>query len=160
MVGLLGKDEIERILENGMVGHLGCHAGGRTYVVPITYAYADGCIYGHTAEGLKLAMMRQNPEVCLEVDEVVGPSKWRSVIAWGTFEELYGADVAKALQILLERYFSREASDTPHGPLGPHRRGSLRPDAHVYRIRLTEMTGRFEEDEEEEAPRSPLKLVG
>ncbi len=152
MVGKLNPEEIERVLENGTIAHFGCHAGGRTYVVPITYAYANGTLYGHTAEGLKLAMMRDNPEVCIEIEEIEGPARWRSVIAWGVFEPVVEAhESAQALQLLLERYFSRQASDVPRGPLGPHRRGQLRPDAQLYRIRLTEKTGRFEAGLEEDA---------
>ncbi|MDI3285511.1 MULTISPECIES: pyridoxamine 5'-phosphate oxidase family protein [Polyangium] len=145
MVGKLSPDEIERVLGTQMIAHLGCHAGGRTYVVPITYAYEDDYVYSHTSEGLKLAMMRENPEVCVEVEKIDGPAHWRSVIAWGTFEELTGRDAAHALQVLLERYFSREASETARGPLGPHRQGAVHPDAHLYRIHLTEKTGRFED---------------
>jgi len=144
MIGKLGPDEIEEVLTRETIARLGCHAGGRTYVVPITYAYAEGDVYGHTCEGMKLAMMRQNPEVCVEVEAIEGPSRWRSVIAWGTFEELFDKDAARALEILLERYFSRQASETACGPLGPHRRGVPHPDAHLYRIHLTEKTGRFE----------------
>ena len=38
MVGWLSPAEIEELLHTELVAHLGCHADGRTYVVPITYA--------------------------------------------------------------------------------------------------------------------------
>ena len=37
MVGWLSPAEIEDLLHTELVAHLGCHADGRTYVVPITY---------------------------------------------------------------------------------------------------------------------------
>lgn len=147
MVGKLNPEEIENLLKNGMIAHLGCHAAGRTYVVPITYAYANDTVYGHTAEGLKLAMLRDNPEVCVQIEQIDGPMQWRSVIAWGTFEQVVQADeIAKALQLLLDRYYAPDRSQLARGPLGPHRRGRVRPDAQVYRIRLTEKSGRFESE--------------
>ena len=35
-------------------------------------------------------MMRENPWVCVEVDHMDNLANWRSVIAWGRFEELGG----------------------------------------------------------------------
>jgi hypothetical protein len=144
MIGRLSPEEIERVLSSQMIGRIGCHAGGRTYVVPVTYAYDGESIYGYTGEGMKLRMMRDNPEVCFEVEQIDDPSRWRSVIAWGSFEELYGQEAAHALQILLDRYAVQALGETALPPLGPHRRGAIHPDAHLYRVRLGEKTGRFE----------------
>ena len=41
MLGSLSSAEIEDLLRTEVVARLGCHAEGRTYVVPITYVY-DG----------------------------------------------------------------------------------------------------------------------
>ena len=46
MLGTLDAARIEALLGEEVVGRIGCHAEGRTYVVPITYVYADGCVYG------------------------------------------------------------------------------------------------------------------
>ncbi len=45
-------------------------------------------VYGHTMEGMKINMMRKNPRVCFEVDVMQNMANWKSVIAWGEFEEL------------------------------------------------------------------------
>jgi nitroimidazol reductase NimA-like FMN-containing flavoprotein (pyridoxamine 5'-phosphate oxidase superfamily) len=42
-------------------------------------------------QGRKVEMMRQNNEVCFEVDEIYDMSNWKSVVAWGAFEELKGS---------------------------------------------------------------------
>ncbi|MGZ3510070.1 MAG: pyridoxamine 5'-phosphate oxidase family protein [Vulcanimicrobiaceae bacterium] len=143
MIETLPDEEIERILCDQFVGRLGCHADGRTYVVPIAYAYADNCIYGHSTEGVKIRMMRKNPNVCFEVERVDALSRWRSVIAWGRYEELHGQSAREALRILLLRFLTTKTHALDH-PLPPTRPGVLDEKGIVYRIRLTEKTGRFE----------------
>ena len=88
MFGHLGEDAIEIILRRQLIGHIGCHANDTTYVVPISYAYEDNCVYAHTHEGMKLNMMRQNPKVCFEVYAMENMANWQSVVAWGDFEEV------------------------------------------------------------------------
>ena len=39
MLGELNRSQIDEILESQAVGRIGCHAGGKTYVVPVTYVY-------------------------------------------------------------------------------------------------------------------------
>ena len=43
MLGHLNQEPIEQVLRSEVIGRLGCHASGRTYVVRVTYAY-DGLI--------------------------------------------------------------------------------------------------------------------
>ena len=64
----LDRHEIDDFLERELVGRIGCHADGVTYVVPIIYAYDGVAFHAHTIEGRKLRMMRTNPRVCFEVD--------------------------------------------------------------------------------------------
>jgi nitroimidazol reductase NimA-like FMN-containing flavoprotein (pyridoxamine 5'-phosphate oxidase superfamily) len=45
-------------------------------------------LYGFTTPGQKIEWMRENPLVCVEVDEVTAHNQWVSVIAYGRFEEL------------------------------------------------------------------------
>ncbi len=87
MLSVMTHDEIEQLLLRGVVGRIGCHAEGRTYVVPIRYAYDGECVYAQSAEGLKLRTMRSNPNVCFEVDDIEEPARWSSVMAWGTYDE-------------------------------------------------------------------------
>jgi len=68
MIGDLDKYEIEKVLRQQIIGRLACHANDKTYIVPISYAYDGIYIYGHTYEGMKIRMMRENPKVCFEVE--------------------------------------------------------------------------------------------
>jgi uncharacterized protein len=148
VLGHLDADEIDELLARGIVGRIGCHAGGRTYVVPITYAYEDGAIIGHSANGLKLQMMRENPNVCFEVDQMDDLANWRSVIAWGRYEELHGAEADHALAQLLGKLLPLTATSETSHPVKDlahqHRAMAEGVPAVVYRIRLTERSGRFE----------------
>ncbi len=148
MLGQLNEREIEDVLEHELLGRIGCHAGDRTYVVPVTYAYEGGAVYGHSAEGLKLRMMRANPNVCFEVDRMDDLATWRSVIAWGRFEELRGAEADHGFALLMARLLPvAVTSETshPHKSLTHQYRAQEEGlSAVVYRIALSEKSGRFE----------------
>lgn len=143
MIRILADDEIERMLAQEFVGRLGCSADGRPYVVPVAYAYHNGCVYSHSADGLKIRMMRKNPYVCFEVDRVENEFNWRSVVAWGTFEELHGEPAEDAMRVILLKFLPAKAHAA--GDLPVSRPGVLEAGAVVYRIRLTERTGRFQQ---------------
>jgi hypothetical protein len=146
MLGELTQTEIQSLLSTEVVARIGCHANGRTYVVPITYAYDDGAIIGHSGDGMKVEMMRKNPFVCVEVDRMDTLANWRSVIAWGHYEELTGRTAVDAIEKLANRLAHLSPSETSV-PAPGRGRGGQEPPAHavvVYRIRLTETTGRYE----------------
>jgi nitroimidazol reductase NimA-like FMN-containing flavoprotein (pyridoxamine 5'-phosphate oxidase superfamily) len=148
MLGELTPEQIDVVLFSEVVGRPGCCSEGRTYVVPITYVFDGGAIYAHSAEGLKIRMMRANPQVCFEVDQRENLANWRSVVAWGVFEERHGKEALDALQILVARLMPVVTSDTlrlpDHLALATARPLADAPKTIIYRIRLTERTGRFE----------------
>src|ERR1700688_573053 len=88
MLGTLKMPEIEQLLSKQVVGRIGCRYGESVYIVPISYAYDGKYVYCHTHEGRKVDLMRLNPKVCFEVDNMPNMANWQSVIAWGEFEEL------------------------------------------------------------------------
>ncbi len=132
----LSRDEIDEFLRGQRIARLGCHAGGETYVVPVIYAYEDGAIVTVTTEGRKTAMLRENPRVCVEVDSYDADSRgsWRSVIAYGSSEELAGEEIEAALALLRERFARAAGREAPSRALGE---GTV-----VLRIRLDEASGR------------------
>jgi len=142
----LNSEEINKLISSQLVGRLGCHADGLTYVVPVSYAYHDNCVYVRTFEGRKLGMLRKNPKVCFQVDDTRNLSNWKSVIAWGDFEELLTEeDRNTAIAILGSRKFPFNNSETMHlsndWPFSPDHsevRGIF------FRIHLYEKTGKCE----------------
>jgi nitroimidazol reductase NimA-like FMN-containing flavoprotein (pyridoxamine 5'-phosphate oxidase superfamily) len=152
MLGKLAPEEIEQLLASEITGRIGCHADGRTYVVPITYVYSAGDVYCHSPEGLKVRMMRKNPAVCFEVDRVEDIGNWRSVIANGSYEELAGREAVAAMDVLISRFVAIERKDQAH-PSYVFRESEAEPpradgrEIVLFRIRLAEKTGRFERTE-------------
>lgn len=149
MLGDLSPEEIETLLRTEFTARIGCHAEGRTYVVPVTYAYEADSVYGHSTKGLKIQMMRKNPEVCFEVDRVEDIGNWKSVIAWGRFEELGGSKALAAMDVLIARLtpLAPKLDLHPSYVLRAAEAESSKVDGRgvvLYRIRLTERTGRFE----------------
>ena len=140
MLGELNADQIEDLLRTEVIARIGCLRDGRVYVVPITYVYDGTYVWGHAMDGAKLSAMRADPRVCIEVEHVDDLSNWRSVIAWGTFEECHHDDWAAGMTLLVERIMpllTLPPHQSPPDPAGPHR-------GTVYRIRLETKTGRFE----------------
>jgi hypothetical protein len=128
--------ETDAFLRGQRIARLGCHAGGVTYIVPVIYAYDDGTVVTVTTEGRKTAMLRENPQVCVEVDEydTDGRGSWRSVIAQGSCEELAGDAIEPALALLRERFARTAGRAAEPRPLGPN--------VVVLRITLGEVSGR------------------
>jgi uncharacterized protein len=149
MIGSMEKEQIEHVLRRGLIGRIGCSADNRIYIVPVTYVFDSNYIYAHSREGKKIEMMRRNPDVCFEVESIETMTNWSCVVAWGKFEELDDeVERAKALKILDDRLMPYLLSETMrpqgHGQI-PHGVEKSR-EAVVYRISITEMTGRYEKN--------------
>ena len=76
------------LLARMRLGRLACAHQGQPYIIPIHYAYDDNYIYSFSTLGQKIAWMRANPLVCMEVDELDSPQDWATVIVSGKYEEL------------------------------------------------------------------------
>lgn len=133
MIGVLSPDEIDALLRRHRVGRLAVAANDRPYVVPITYAYDGASIYAFSGPGRKIDVMREQPLVCFEVDEVTGPSEWRSVVAEGRYEELCDEPSRREALALLGITNGVVARTLAAGSRNV-----------VFRVRLTECGGRFE----------------
>jgi len=139
VLGTLTARQIDQVLHRATVGRIGVSAEGRTYVVPMTYVYDGDSVYGHTTLGQKVRMMRRNPTVGFEVDEIADMANWRSVIATGRYEELKG-DMAEAASRLIAARLSPLTTSETAGPSGKTRaNGGI-----VFRIKLGETSGRYE----------------
>jgi uncharacterized protein len=147
MFGILNNGQIEKVITENNIGRVGCHADDKIYVVPLSYAYDGQFIYARSFEGLKISMMRKNPKVCFQIDEMEDMANWKSVILWGTFEELSKEkDRNEGLQILVSRMLPVIASETmklsPQWPFPTDDFSKIK--GVIFRIRVTETTGRFE----------------
>ena len=119
MLGKLNERQIDQLLTDQVTGRIACYANESLYIVPVNYAYYGTFVYGHSRMGKKIEMMRQNPNVCFEIDDITNIFLWKSVIAWGVFEEITDeAAQQQVMQKLIHRImpFSGKPSDQPsHG---------------------------------------------
>lgn len=142
MLGELNKKEITQLLEEQGIGRIGCHVKGETYIVPVNYVYKDGFIYAHSGAGKKIEMMRENPNICFQVDQIADTFQWRSVILWGTYEELSGEQRQQVMQALIHRIMPLTTKPTqePSHAISAEFQDNLI----VYRIKVNYGSGRFE----------------
>jgi nitroimidazol reductase NimA-like FMN-containing flavoprotein (pyridoxamine 5'-phosphate oxidase superfamily) len=135
------------------VGHLGCHADGTTYVIPLSYAYDNKAIYVRASNGLKMDLMKKNPSVCFQVDNTKDLSNWQSAICWGNFRELTDpGEISYAVKLLADRVLPLVSSETMHiGRDWPFSAAdAAKPGGKYFSILITKKTGRFEKLEEGE----------
>jgi nitroimidazol reductase NimA-like FMN-containing flavoprotein (pyridoxamine 5'-phosphate oxidase superfamily) len=149
MIGLLNKEQIEEVLGSNVLGRIGCGDGKKIYVVPVNYVYDNNHIIAHSTEGMKISIMRHHPQVCFQVDEMKSFTNWKSVIAWGEYQELTDArEKYNAMKLFVDRTMRLKISETAVLPeltenrVHPRSPGIIKPV--IYRIVLSEKTGRYE----------------
>lgn len=151
MLGTLTETQIENLLTRQITGRLGCCARGKMYIVPVNYFYKNSVMYAHSGEGRKITMMRKNPEVCFQVDDIKSLFQWKSVIAWGKFEEITDPEEKQqAMQGLRHRImpFADHPADHPsHAITDNEAKIDTEISLIVYKITLSNKTGRFEKSE-------------
>ncbi|MFH1155127.1 MAG: pyridoxamine 5'-phosphate oxidase family protein [Pseudomonadota bacterium] len=138
---------LEDILARALVVRLGLIDGQEPYIVPLCFGYAENTLYVHGAlQGRKMDLVRQNPEVCFELEAGVeilqsdAPCKWslkfKSVIGWGHARIVADPlEKAKALGIIMAHYGGKTAEPWAFPDAG------LRGTA-VISIRISRMTGK------------------
>ncbi|MBN8824190.1 MULTISPECIES: pyridoxamine 5'-phosphate oxidase family protein [unclassified Spirosoma] len=142
MLHNLSPEVTDFVLRNQFFGRIGCYADGQVLVLPVAYLYDGQAIYGQTREGTKTHLLRKNPKVCFEVDEMTTPTCWRSVVIQGEYEELQGDERMYVAQRLgpgrvAPRMYTQEVVAEP----------VIEKPMIVYRIRILSKTGRSETKE-------------
>ncbi len=132
----LSEQESWRLLNEGSVGRLACIADGDPYITPINYYLEEGFAYSHSLPGLKILALRENGRACLQYDEIESDLSWRSVIAFGNYEELTEPNERKRI---LGKILSRFPLLTPVESALAADGGP--PPIIVFRIRIDRITG-------------------
>jgi len=116
---------MEDILHEALVAHIGMVDQGIPYVVPMVFAYDDGCLYLHSAAtGRKIDILKRNPTVCFQVDvgcEVIPgatpcsfTAKYRSIIGHGQATLIVDAkDKVEALDTMMSRFLPGQQEYKP-----------------------------------------------
>lgn len=93
-------EDLCEILQVARVCRIGMAVNSVPYIVPVSFAYADGSLYFHSAkQGRKIDMLKRNPNVCFEVtseDAIVSAPR---ACAWGaSYRCVMGTGVARFLE--------------------------------------------------------------
>jgi nitroimidazol reductase NimA-like FMN-containing flavoprotein (pyridoxamine 5'-phosphate oxidase superfamily) len=95
----LDNSEIEEFIARLDFGHLACCSDKQPYVVPIHYAFENGFVYIYTTQGKKTEILKTNPRICLQIEEIKDNRDWTSVIIYGEAQELTNeSERAEALE--------------------------------------------------------------
>ena len=149
MVGELTEKEIADFFSQQNFGHLGCSDGSRMYVVPTSYIYRGDHILCHSRGGMKIDIMRQNPSVCFQVEKIDNYTHWKSLIAWGNYEEIKDKQEiedaqkqfgSKELNIKFSLFRNLQNDEPVNGQIEK----ASPTEVVFYRIKLTGITGRYE----------------
>lgn len=136
---------LEEILGRQVICRLAMMDGDRPYMVPVNYAYREGCLYIHSApEGKKIDLLKKNPELCFEVEDSVEitrgeqacdwSTRYRSVVGYGRVEILSDeADKQHGLELIMAQHGAPELREFDPGNM-------LRMV--ILRIRITSMSGK------------------
>ena len=134
----LTTDEMEDLLRRKHVGRIAFTDGRRVDLVPISYVYNDGAIYGRAAPGTRMSALGGQPWVAFQVDEIRGPFDWESVVAKGTVyvvEPGLSPNLDERYQLALKIIRSAMPEALTDGDPAPAR-------TIVFRMHIDELEGR------------------
>ena len=80
--------EINALLRRVGYGHLACCRDDQPYVLPIYYVFDGNEIFIYTTAGLKSEIIKVNPRICLQVEEILDDGSWGSVVVTGEAKEI------------------------------------------------------------------------
>jgi nitroimidazol reductase NimA-like FMN-containing flavoprotein (pyridoxamine 5'-phosphate oxidase superfamily) len=138
----LNRDQCREVLARLELGRLACCRLDQPYVVPIHFSYdaARNCVYAFSTIGQKVQWMRENPKVCLEVEEIEDKSSWTTVVVFGRYEEIHQRpEEAEARQRAEQLFAARGEWWLPAAAKVPGREPH---EVVVYRIQIDRMSGR------------------
>lgn len=136
---------LEEILNNQVICRLAMMDGDRPYIIPVNYGYHEGFLYIHSApEGKKIDLLRQNPELCFEVEDPVEiikgeracdwSTRYRSVVGYGRVEILSDeAGKQLGLEMIMAQHGAPELKEFDPGNI---------KRMVILKIRITTMTGK------------------
>jgi nitroimidazol reductase NimA-like FMN-containing flavoprotein (pyridoxamine 5'-phosphate oxidase superfamily) len=141
MIRDLGQDKSRELLRRGTIARLACVADNEPYVVPVNYIFDGESVLVHSLPGRKIVAMRANPRVCLQVDEIEDDLGWKSVLAFGNYEEITNAEErGRAMNRLLSRFPKLTPVESYMAG------GTGTPAPIVFRIRVDKISGLCEGD--------------
>ena len=122
------------------VARLACAQNNQPYIIPIRVELERRFLYGYATLGQKIEWMRQNPLVCVEIDERITHGQWASVVVSGHYEELPHTPEHEGPREVAERLFQKRPAwwEPASVPLTGHeQRAPI-----VFRVGIGRVSGR------------------
>jgi nitroimidazol reductase NimA-like FMN-containing flavoprotein (pyridoxamine 5'-phosphate oxidase superfamily) len=138
----LTTTECRDALQRADLGRLACVNGDQPYIVPIHFSFDAGrnCLYAFSVLGQKIDWMRQQPKVCLAVEDLTDKNHWTTVLVFGRYEELTdSADDKAALEAVMELFKQRPEWWLPAVAKVGTRESH---ETVIYRVTIDQLTGR------------------
>lgn len=99
----MNDKDVRKELSRLNFAHLACCRNNHPYVVPVHYAYDGENLYVYTTEGKKAEIIRVNPEICLQAEDVVDNENWVSVMVIGEADQIMDEEGRQAaLDLILK----------------------------------------------------------
>src|SRR5687768_13134138 len=136
--------EIHELLRRAGYGHLACSRDDQPYVVPINYVFDGKDIFIYTTAGLKTDVIKSNPRICLQVEELLPEEgAWRSAVVMGeAYEIVERAERGRSVELIRE---SNPALLPALAIKWAHDWMKKNVEV-VYRVKITSLAGRFTSD--------------
>jgi nitroimidazol reductase NimA-like FMN-containing flavoprotein (pyridoxamine 5'-phosphate oxidase superfamily) len=138
----LSPGDCADVLSRANLARLACCRMNQPYVVPVSFAYdpRQACLFSFSAIGKKIEWMRENPNVCLEVDDVDDRFNWTTIVVFGRFDEIADSAKDRELRQRALHLFTERSQWWLPGAAKPG--GSDHHGVVLYRIHIDRMTGR------------------
>lgn len=139
----MSKSDCLNALAATRLGRLACAHKNQPYIVPIYFVYHEPYLCGFTTPGQKVEWMRDNPLVCVEVDEVKDCEHWTSVVVFGRYEERQDPDEWEHLSLDAFKRLNEHAEWWEPCCASSAHRDPAQPFTPIFfRIHINRITGR------------------
>jgi nitroimidazol reductase NimA-like FMN-containing flavoprotein (pyridoxamine 5'-phosphate oxidase superfamily) len=132
--------ECYAMLTRTRIARLACARQNQPYIVPLHVDFKGGVLYSYGTLGQKIEWMRENPLVCLQMDEFTDKEHWASVVVFGYYEELPSTSGHAGSRAIAQELFQRHPAwwEPAAVPVGAD---DVRTPI-VFRIRIVRVSGR------------------
>jgi hypothetical protein len=142
LVHELTSAQCRDVLSRAHLARLACARTDQPYVVPVSFSYDPdlNCLFSFSTVGKKVQWMRENPKVCLEIEDVEDRFHWTTLVVFGRYDEIDDAAGNRDLRNRALQLFQQRAEWwLPGGAKAGDREHHAMV---VYRIHIDSMTGR------------------
>ena len=139
----LSPADCRDVLSRMHLGRLACARYNQPYIVPFSFAFnrEEDCLYSFATHGQKIDWMRENPRVCVEVDDIGDEHHWTTVVIFGRYHEIERSEpVSPSRQRALELFQQRSEWWLP--AIGKREGGAEHAEPIFYWVSLDTISGR------------------